>query len=474
MSELHPQAGHSPGFRWPDIWGKGDTVSCRFRRFALLVAAGLGLALLYHGLLHAFGLRYPWDTFLFDPSHQYSDWTESVRSVAESSPYVGALRSCYFPFPLLVMELAVGKSVVASMAIYALIAALAFLGGIFLFWRNWVRPAMGAKTAAADLGILLYLLLTVVACDPTWHGFDRGNIDLWVGGLCLIYIAEVYKPRAWLGTIALGLAIALKGYPLALVLLGLQQRKFLETGVAVVIAVAVSLVALQGFDGGIVLNWQRMHANQALFEDYYVLSVSSMVFSSDPYNGLRTVIWIGLHLYRDIFVPHAAQMAAHVGEHESATLLKSVTGGDSIHAQRILFMHSYMAAMTVLAAVSSLYVLFVQAPKWKRITVICLVMILYPHVASDYKLIVLLPAAFAILCDTSVDRSKRQAFWLIGLLLVPKSYLYIYGKSISMLINPVLLLALWWVAIGDLGKWREAWDGLRRTGLRYSAFIAWR
>ena len=459
-----------------------DKVYLSVRRFALFVLATLIVALVYHSLLHLFGLRYPWDTFLFNPDFRFSDWYTSVYYAVTGSPYydtglndlpVGYRTSAYFPFAEFILALAGRFSPRVGLALYALTAVVLFGAGVWLFWKNHIQPQFSqALHAFSNRKIAIaWLLITVMASYPFWFGFDRGNIDLWVGGLSLIYLATLNGRRSGICAVALGCAIALKGYPLALIVLGLSRRRYVESGLALLIAAGLTLVALDFFSGGIVHNWQGFRSGQIEFYNLYVIGSWSPNGTSDPFNGLRALTWILSHAYVDIL----AWRSGHSGSHAAnvaSTILSHYPRALLTEEQRIAIAYGYQALTAFVAVTSGLFILFVPAPPWRHIMAACLVMILYPHVAADYKLIVLVPAAFTILSDPSVERTKTQATWLLAFLLIPKSYLYLYGKSISMLINPCLLLALWWVTVNDKPGLRQGWFEFRKYVSKFARLIA--
>ena len=443
-----------------------DKIYHSIRRFAFAVLTALVVALAYHSVLHLVGLRYPWDTFLFNPDFRFSDWYTSVFYADTGSPYhdtglkdfpAGYRTSAYFPFAEFALYWAGRVSPGASLALFAAVFAVLFGTGLWLFWRNYFEPRHERLRLADQRAILLWLFVIVSTSYPVWFGFDRGNIDLWIGGLCLIYLAVLNRKRSGIGAIALGCAIALKGYPLALVVLGLSQRKYFETSLALLIAVGLTLVGLEFFSGGIIHNWQGFRAGQSEFYNLYVVGSWSPNGTSDPYSGFKALMWILRHAYGDFLTWHAARTGAPLDSNITSAFLNHIPNGNMAEQQRRVFAYGYQALTTLFAVATSIFVLFVPAPLWRHVTAACLMMILYPHVAGDYKLIVLVPAVFIILSDASAEKSQIRAIWLLALLLVPKSYLYLCGKSISMLVNPMLLVALWWVTINDRSGWRAGW-----------------
>ena len=424
------------------------------RLFAALIAGALAVALLYHGILQALGLPFPWSTFLFTPLDRFDDWFSSVVSAATHDPYIKS-KGSYFPFAYLPILLGNTASDVASYAVYAAISCGLIGLGVFAFWRN----AFTGPGHTGSASTLVELLAIAFLSYPMLFALDRGNVDLWIGGLCLIYVAELRKPSSWLGPIALAVAIAFKGYPLALILLGLQRRQFTASALAVVLAVALTILGLMAFQSPPLTSWHSFQLHQHDFWLVSVLGSGSMSYSSDPYNAIRGLAWIGLHAWQQIHAPAAPVVlntanAHHVDLHEHAKFLKSV-GGASSAGSRALVANAYVGLTTIFAAISTFFILFVPAEGWKRVAVAAVITILYPHVAQDYKLILMLPVAFTILADTTPSSSRSTALWLVLLLLVPKSYLFFYGIGITMILNPILLIALWWVAIRDFAAWKQ-------------------
>ena len=115
----------------------------------------------------------------------------------------------------------------------------------------------------------------------------------------------------------------------------------------------------------------------------------------------------------------------------------------------------YTPLCGLFALVSAAFVLAVPAAAWRRVTAICLVVILFPNVANDYKLCCLLPGLFLLLMSARYSRRDLISLSLFCLLMVPKSYYFFKGHSIAMFINPVLLISLAWQVMADRDAWRR-------------------
>lgn len=403
--------------------------------FAIIVSC-LALASIYHALLSHAGYGFPWDTFLFTPEDRYNDWHNSVAAASTLDPYFAPRKalSVYFPFAYVVFFLGSGYLWAASAALYLAVSIGLLAGAVGYAWRR-SRRAEGDH-GEADIKELALLFLAVLLSYPVLFALDRGNLEIWIASMCVFYVAALGTRHEWLGFAALSLAIALKGYPAAFLVLALARRSYLPTVLCGLAAVALSLVALAIMKGGVVHNVQGWILNLEAFQQLYVLGPNSLFASSDPYNGIRSLVWIVPDVWRYLVPADGAV--------------------PSIEAWSAAILRPYIALSFSFAVCGVLFALAVPARNWQRVMAICLVVLLFPNVANDYKLCMLLPGVLALVLEE--DRSGRGwiALALACLLMVPKSYYFFAGGHIGVtnLINPVLLLALAVVVIADGEAWR--------------------
>jgi hypothetical protein len=116
-------------------------------------------------------------------------------------------------------------------ALWRLASAAAFLGA----FACWLRRAAPGATTPAERG-LLYLLLAPLALGS----LNNGQTNLLLAALLLAALAAVAAERFWLAGLAVALAVALKGYPLALglLLVAAHPRRFAAPLLAGLAAVA--------------------------------------------------------------------------------------------------------------------------------------------------------------------------------------------------------------------------------------------
>jgi hypothetical protein len=101
---------------------------------------------------------------------------------------------------------------------------------------------------------------------------------------------------------------------------------------------------------------------------------------------------------------------------------------------------------------------------------VCLLVLVFPNVSSDYKLTLIFSGLVALLTDPeSLDRRGRIAFALLCLLLIPKSYFFVYGIGLTNLITPALLIAMSVCVLADRSAWRR---GMRLLRFRFVWHVA--
>lgn len=407
------------------------TPQTRLRFFLRFVLVGLMVALVFHLTMRLLGLSFPWTTFLFIPGDRFNDWHNSIAAAATLDPYFATTTavSAYFPFAYLVMQGVAGCARRVATLVYLGIS----FGLLLLAVSLWARHLRDSAAKAVDLGIAraypaLVLTVACLASYPLLFALDRGNLDIWIGCLCAIYVGCLHTRYATFGLVSLAIAVALKGYPIVFLGLSLAERRYLDLLLTPLIAIALSAIGLASLQGDMLHNLQGFIAGLAKYRQLYVVGDNSLFASSDPYNALRT--------------------------------LKVFTGTprSDIAAWSPHLLQVYGPLALVFAAAAGLCATFVRMPYWRRVTIIGLVAILFPNVANDYKLAMLLPGLFALLFSTEQSAEGKNASDILlvtALLMIPKSYLFIHSVGVSNVINAVLLLTLAVLALSGVRQPKE-------------------
>jgi hypothetical protein len=122
------------------------------------------------------------------------------------------------------------------------------------------------------------------------------------------------------------------------------------------------------------------------------------------------------------------------------------------------FLHAYTAVVFVVFLLTGWYIVKIERDTWRKVALLVLVMLLFPHVSFDYKLLHLFIPLFLFI--NAEHRSDDDAFYALvfALLLVPKAYFTLFpdirtnystGVSISVLVNPLLMLLMGYAIVRD-------------------------
>lgn len=373
--------------------------------FLLFSWCGLLIALFFHLYMQFSGKEFPWTTFLFNPIDRFADWNNSIAAAATLNPYFADTKavSAYFPFTYEVFFLIHKISPINSLTIYLSISALLLTMGIAtILWQERINKFY-----------LLTLLPTCLILYPVLFSLDRGNIDIWISSLCIIYVALLRSRYSWIGFVCLSVAISMKGYPLAFLVLAIPEKKYKAIFYSLLASIILTMTSLGLMHGDLLENLKGFLSCLGKFREVYVTGPSSLFASSDPYNAIRTINILSGAQLLDI-----AEWSAHI-------------------------LKFYNPISLVFACASALFiVLNSQLEYWKQVLLICLVTVLFPNVANDYKLTMLLPGLLLLVTQPNAVTKYLGITIMLCLLMIPKSYFFFKGFGISNIINPLLLLCL--------------------------------
>lgn len=401
---------------------ESTVVLARLRTLALLVFIGFVVAVYFHYIQGTILHRgYPWNTYLFDPKDRFNDWHNSIATARTLDPYYKShiAPPNYFPFAYLFF---LGGSLFSRHD-----ATLLFLGislgtlilCVVVFGKIHLAPVLTDRRGFLSAALLIAIMLSF--SYPLHFALDRGNLDAGIGALCLLYVTLLRTRYSDAGCVALGVAIALKGYPAAFCLLGLGDRRYRQALLPVAVGLLLTAISLSAFSGGVLHNLSGLRGGLHLYRTKWVLGTESMRYSVDPYNQIRILVGNVM----------------------------------SISAVRLLALYNMLSLL--FACICAYFVLFVRASRWRRVSAVCLTALLFPDEAADYKLMVLLPCLLLLMVDDGYSWRERVSTVCFAGLFIPKHYLFNKtGVSISGPISAALLLLLSVTVLADRRAWAAA------------------
>jgi hypothetical protein len=202
------------------------------------------LALFYHVLIQGVYLRQGWPTGALGemPEILANDLTRLMGISANLSPYIDIRSFSPYeavPYPPF------------AFVIHAALAKLGMLGGAIVFYTVLISGALAlAWQEFKNLPLwqrATGCLAFTIGCYPFLYVLDRANFDviafLLVGAALLIERSKNQKLPSWLAPFLIGIAGALKIYPLFFVLIYLARREWKAIVISVFTTIVISLLA---------------------------------------------------------------------------------------------------------------------------------------------------------------------------------------------------------------------------------------
>jgi len=374
-------------------------------QLATLVLTGFILAVVFHYFQSAYlGLPYPYNTFLFTPLDRFADFFVLYRVNLDLNPYL-AHACAQYPFTNWLFVLFSRMPEAPAFGLYTLLTIVSFASLIFFFLKEEPAPNK------IILAFLSYPFLFTV---------DRGNVEGLLYVLLALFVLFFVQKRFWQSAILLGLAGAMKIYPLIFAPLFLIQKRYKETGILILTFLSASLLPLFFFQGGFLANLQ------------FVLHGSNFVNPIyDLFLGPAAFVQRGVSLFT--FLKILLIQFGWIDGVDMGILLKG-----------------YFVFIILFAIPYLFYAFFIEKTFWKQIALLTFGMLLFPHISADYKLIHLFLPILLFL--TAPPRRDDAVYWIaFGLLLIPKAYFFLPNIqsdsgttdiSIGVVLNVLIMLFL--------------------------------
>lgn len=391
----------------------------KLRGFLLFIVCGYLLYGAFSFVGQKFlGYEYPDGSFLFWPLDRFMDFFNVNMMVSEGRPYV----DYYSSYPPFILGIAWIFSLMADYGQYTAKEISKMPAGLISY-------AVFVLIFTVIIGILLYRFLSkqrnlfskkwmvvpVIVCliftAPYVFMLDRGNYLL-VAITCYLAFVYYYDKNETVAAVLLGLATAIKIYPIFLILIYFIEKKWKNIGITIGTAGIVSIIPFVLFRGGFIQNIIEFGYALLSFGGGYPTEVPNVYFGV----GLTALLRFPFVIWNDLTVPKWFPV-----------------------------MPIYLITGSALA-LWSLYSLRKEQKLWKKIMVLTVLMIFLSPNAYMYNLTFLLPAVIVfILADRESKRTDLAYIVFLGLLMVPKAYYYIlheHAIGIQVALDGLLLLGI--------------------------------
>jgi Glycosyltransferase family 87 len=355
--------------------------------------------------------QYSRNTWLFWSEPRFSDLFQILEISRSLQPY-GNFNGSYPPFGYFAIYPLSQLNEYVSLFIF-----LCLFVGFFTWWvsRSF---AMGFSFAPK-----IAIVLTGLFCLPVSFGIDRANLDLIIFVIVALGIALLEKSKRLSAASLLAIAGAMKLYP-GLYLLRYVKRgeiKYLASGIISILI--LTLGSLMFFDGGIRSN---IHL--------WLLSVQMNIASAKPNPGNA---W-----YNSSLVGWCQAVAIATSGVKSGLRIESL----ATHFAGLLEISLTLALIW--------YLRYREFSSWRSTALITLLFLGVLNPSFYYEEIFLL-IPLSLFVKQALSNSRTIFISVIfGLLLMPKSYLYVNGMTETgeLLTFPLILLlclAILWDGISE-------------------------
>lgn len=359
---------------------------------------------------------FPFNTFLPGPVTRFGDLYGTIDIWVRMKFNGVGYGSSYFPSMYLLVDLL--YSTFKSGPVIALNTAFLSLT-IFIFIRATSYFSMFERVSIS--------VLLTVASYPVLFTVHTANLEIFVFIFIVLFVWAYSSANYKLSSAFIGYAISMKLFPGIFLLFYLKDRRFKLIGLTLFFVLIYSLLPLAifpgGFDDGI---WQfvgRLRESQKMYFDLMVMGGSGNAFGHSILNSIR-IISPGL----------IADMSLIVSNYSIFCLI----------------------ALSALASW-----IFIRPTNFVNTLLICVcLMCLLPFTSTDYKLIhFIIP--FAILIagpDSKLPMRASCQLILIGLIFVPKTWLYLHGDplaSLNSVFNTLIMTVLLGISIFSIPKKKE-------------------
>lgn len=394
---------------------------------ASILLKGFVFAVIFHYIMGAYlGIGYPLNTFLFHPGDKFMDYINSINIVTNLNPYMNEhIVGCaaYFPFAYLLLYFFSFIGIYNSLLLYSALFILYFV----YYCKVNILSGVDFSSNEDKKEFSLYILIFSLLSYPFLFVLDRGNIESLLFICLSLFLIFYERKKYWYSVFFLTIAAAMKAYPLIFVVLFIVDNRKKYAWYTVMLTAIISLIALLTFQNGVVANINGLINQLQVFNAMYIVGYAGQYYNSSLFGMIKLALY-------------------------AAGLTETVN----------VFIRIYPYLVLPLVIYIVWYVIKVETQQWKRITLLTFSIILFPQVSADYKLVHVYLPLFAFLnqCKKhSIEDIKENTLLyckLFAFLLIPKQYFFIKGVSLSVIINPIILIIMMVLIIREGYKMEKA------------------
>ncbi len=418
-----------------------------FLAFAIILG-GMVIALVWHGwqgwCLHR---GYPFNTFLYIPSHRFDDLTQIVGYAQLPSPY-RSIWGGYMPAGYSFIGCLAWLSPSTGTMLFLSIGAL----GLWILLMIALYPMIfNPKRFLSSQLCIVWISTGLIWCSyPVLIALDRANVELLMALLIALSLICFQHGKNNLGLCCLFPAICFKAYPCLLASLFLRPGyvyKVLILGVAVV---GFNFICFASYAGTMMENWKLWQSNLHFMNDYYIIEDGQLHGSASPWNTGKAVVETWYYLMNDVANGHALVFSKE-------------------KVETVYSFYGFLSLVVILGVTA--YAILIENEFFRRSILLLILMTLCVPSGGDYRLLYGNIALIVLILLSSRRRNDLAVVGLLALVVVPKKEIYFSYMGLSdcgysdtplgIFLNAPCLLVSMTLLIGDsitvcpLRFWRQ-------------------
>lgn len=337
-------------------------------------------------------------------NHFFGDFVSAVCHAKLPSPYLSPFATNYFPVSYVVMK---PFAVIYDRSLILAISSLVLVGFCLIALPIWkaLRPKLMEES-------LTFVVLAVVLSQPFLSALDRGNIQLIVTGFVIYGFSKLDSNRSSISPVMLGLAAAMKAYPVVFILIFVRRREWRRLALATSVGLVTTFLSLVSFAGSFSENFKEMFSKVLVFRE-------------------GETMWL------------------RYNSSLKALVLSGATSQNRFISATSLFLNqNYSAIALVLLVVLVVAILYFKMEMFDFAILGTLFCTLFIELTAAYVLTLFALAFLYIDNLETLDKLRKFQLLMLALIMIPKgisidSKFSDHGPSLTSLLNPLAMLSLY-------------------------------
>lgn len=371
-----------------------------------IIIVGFFVGVIFHYFFgFYFGFGYPRNTFLNNPSVQFTDFTDIIPAIKDFAPYSKVNYWInYFPLAyIFLFPFCFIKNLIMSY--------LVFVSIFFAFWIP-VNIKMFKCESLSKIQNFQNIFILTFLTYPFLVILDRGNFDMMLLILLTAFVFLFKEEKYLISAVVLAIINAIKPFSVIFLILFIFEKKWKELFSSIIISILLIIAGFLVLHGSFLSQIFVYLNNLEITKNFFIYYLGGGVEnSSSLFMALKAICCKQFAIF-------------------STYKLAKICG----------IINLFLTSITI-------FFTWKENTFWKKIALLTCFMIVSNYLAFDYKLIFLFIPIWLFINEKEKSNFDLLYTILFGLLLIPKRFfLNLIGSKglllFSVVVNPFILLGI--------------------------------